>query len=116
MGERPAIESRIRNSLKREGVLPDAPLDVGEIPAVAFAGRAAGCLAANSATLRGISHAKSAEAVAESIARVVKDCVKGPVEAIKADLLTYRVQVASALTAIELPALGDALLADHSPD
>lgn len=115
-GDRPAIESRIRNRLKREGVLTEAPLGMGEIPAVAFAGRAVGCLASSYVTLRGISHNKPAEAVAESIARAVADCVTGTAEAIKSDLLTYRVQVASALTALELPALGDALLADHSRD
>jgi hypothetical protein len=115
-GERPAIESRIRNRLMREGVLTDAPLGLGEIPAVAFAGRAVGCLAASYVALRGISHNKPAEAVAESIARAVADCVTGTADAIKSDLLTYRVQVASALTALELPALGDALLAGHSSD
>jgi len=114
MGDRPAIESRIRNRLKREGALTEAPLGMGEIPAIAFAGRAVGCLAASYVTLRGISHNKPAEAVAESIARAVADCVTGTAAAIKSDLLTYRVQVASALTALELPALGDALLGGHS--
>jgi hypothetical protein len=115
-GDRPAIESRIRNRLQREGVLTEAPLGIGEIPAVAFVGRAVGCLAASYVTLRGISHNKPADAVADAIARAVAECVTGTVDAIKSDLLQYRIQVAGALTALDLPALGDALLAGDSAD
>lgn len=115
-GERPAIESRIRNRLKREGLLTEAPLGMGEIPPVAFVGRAVGCLAASYVTLRGISHNKPAEAVADSIARAVRECSSGTADAIAADLLKYRTQVAGALTALGLPALGDALLAGHKSD
>lgn len=111
-GERPAIESRIRNRLDREGLLQEAPLGMGEIPAVAFVGRAVGCLAASYVTLRGISHAKTVDAVADAIAHTVSGCVSGTTDAVKADIVTYRTQVASALTALGLPALGDALLAE----
>lgn len=111
-GERPPIESRIRNRLKREGLLTEAPLGMGEIPAVAYAGRAVGCLAASYVQLRGISHAKTPDAVADSIANSVTNCVSGTADAVKADILTYRNQVAGALTALGLPALGDALLAE----
>jgi hypothetical protein len=82
---------------------------------VAFVGRAVGCLASGYVSLRGISHNEPADTVADSIARAVADCVPGAIDAIKSDILTYRIQVAGALTALGLPALGDALLADHSP-
>jgi hypothetical protein len=49
--------------------------------------------------------------VAESIARVVADCVPGGVDAVSVDILTYRKEIAKSLTAIGLPALGDALTA-----
>lgn len=111
-GERPPIEARIRNHLKREGLLSDAPLGMGEIPPVAYVGRAVGCLAASYATLRSISHAKNPKYVADAIAGTIGTCVSGSKEAIAADILTYRSQVARAVTAIGLPALGDALLAD----
>ncbi|MGH4012366.1 MAG: hypothetical protein ACRDSL_00185 [Pseudonocardiaceae bacterium] len=119
-GDRQSIESRIRRFLQQEGVLntgdSGGPLGVAEIPAVAFVGRAVGCLASSYVTLRGISHNKPAYTVAESIARAVGECVQGGTDAVKADILKYRSQVASALTALGLPALGDALLAGHSPD
>lgn len=115
-GDRPAIESRIRRRLQESGVLgtedTGGPLGVAEIPPVAFVGRAVGCLATHSSTLRAISHVKRSAAVAEAIAQTLGSCVRGGTEAVAADLLTYRKQVARALTAIELPALGDALLAD----
>ena len=48
-GDRASIESRIRNRLQREGLSRHGrgrgPLGVAEIPAVAFVGRAVGCLA-----------------------------------------------------------------------
>lgn len=119
-GDRASIESRIRNRLQREGLLgtgeAGGPLGVAEIPAVAFVGRAVGCLASSYVSLRGISHNKPADTVAESIARTVADCVPSDIDAIKSDILKYQSQVAGALTAIGLPALGDALLADRSPD
>jgi hypothetical protein len=117
-GERPSIESRIRNRLQREGVLdPMATggfLPAGEIPAVALAGRAVGCLAASYVTLRGISNNQPSDAVAGAIARTVAGCVSGTADEIKADILQYRNQVGRALEALGLPALRDALLADHS--
>lgn len=120
MGDRPSIESRIRSRLQREGLLNTGdvggPLQVGKIPAVASVGRAVGCLASSYMSLRGISHNKPAEAVAESIARAVAECVTGGADAVKSDILKYRSQVASALTALGLPALGDALLAGDSPN
>lgn len=113
MGDRSAIESRIRRRLQEGGVLKTGeaggPLGVAEIPAVAFVGRAVACLASRYAYLRGISHNKPADEVADSIARAVGDCVQGGGDAIKADLLEYRIQVAGALTALGLPALGAAL-------
>lgn len=119
-GDRRSIESRIRRRLQQEGVLDTeeagGPLGVSEIPAVALVGRAVGCLASNYVSLRGISHNKPAEAVAASIAGAVAGCVPGDTDAVKSDLLKYRSQVASALTALGLPALGDALLAGGSPD
>jgi hypothetical protein len=112
-GERPPIESRIRNRLQREGLLDEAgPLGIGVIPPVAYVGRAVGCLAASYVALRGIGHNKPASTVAESIARALGDCVPGGVEAVKSDILKCRAQVASALGALGLPALGDALLGD----
>lgn len=112
-GERPSIESRIRNRLQREGMLNTAgPLGIGEIPAVAFVGRAVGCLAASYVALRSISHNKPASTVAESIARSLGDCVQGGTDSIKSDILRCRDQVAGALRALGLPALGDALLGD----
>ncbi|MFY9806433.1 MAG: hypothetical protein WAK86_04105 [Pseudonocardiaceae bacterium] len=117
-GDRPAIESRLRRRLQESGVLKTGPaggpLGVAEIPAVAFVGRAVGCLASNYSYLRGISQNKPADAVAESIARAVVECVPNDVEAIKSDVLTYRSQVARALKALGLPALGDALCAVDS--
>ena len=114
MGERPSIESRIRRRLQEDGVFPEGnvgPLQIGEIPAIAFAARAVGCLAASYVTLRGISNNKPADAVAESIARAVAGCVSGSADAVKADILRYRNQVAGALKALGLPALADVLLA-----
>lgn len=118
MGERPPIESRIRRRLQEDGVLPtgDAggPLQIGEIPAVAYVARAVGCLALNYVTLRGISNNKPSDAVAESIARAVAGCVPGSADAVKFDILQYRSQVAGALKALGLPALADVLLAGDS--
>jgi hypothetical protein len=112
-GERPAIESRIRNRMQREGLLEEAgPLGVGAIPPVAYVGRAAACLAASYVALRGIGHNKPASTVAESIAKALGDCVPGGVDAMKSDIMKCRDQVASALRALGLPALGDALLGD----
>ena len=112
-GERPSIESRIRNRLDREGLLTaSGPLGMGEIPAVAFVGRAVACLASSYVSLRGIGHNKPSSTVAESIAKAVGDCVQGGTDAVKADILKCRDQVASALRALGLPALGDALLGD----
>ena len=113
VSDRSAIEARIRSRLQEEGILKTGeaggPLGVAEIPPIAFVGRAAGCLAASYLSLRGISHNKPADEVADSIARAVGDCVQGGTDAIKSDLLQYRNQVAGALTALGLPALGDAL-------
>jgi hypothetical protein len=112
-GDHSAIESRIRRRLQEEGVLKaggaGGPLGIAEIPAVAFVGRAVACLASRYMNLRGISHNKPAQEVADSIARAVADCVEGGTDAIKSDILEYRSQVASALAALGLPALGDAL-------
>jgi hypothetical protein len=84
---------------------------VGQIPPVAYVGRAVGCLAATYVSLRGISHNKPAKVVAESIARTVGGCVPGDVDAVSSDILTYRKEIAKSLSAIGLPALGDALVA-----
>lgn len=114
MGERPSIESRIRRRLQEDGVLPAgdaAPLQVGEIPPVAFAARAVGCLAASYVTLRGISNNNPADVVAGAIARAVGGCVSGGADAVKSDILRYRSQVAGALKALGLPSLADVLLA-----
>lgn len=112
-GDHSAIEARIRRRLQEGGVLKTGeaggPLGIAEIPAAAFVGRAVGCLASRYMALRGISHNKPAEAVADSIARAVVDCVPSDVDAIKSDILKYRIQVAGALSALGLPALGDAL-------
>jgi hypothetical protein len=112
-GDHSAIESRIRRRLQEEGILKTGesggPLGVAEIPAAAFVGRAVGCLASRYMTLRGISHNKPSDAVADSIARAVAGCVPGDIDAIKSDILEYRIQVAGALSALGLPALGDAL-------
>jgi hypothetical protein len=114
-GERPSIDARIRRSLEREGMLTAAgPLGMGEIPAVAFVGRAVACLAVSYMALRGIGHNKPASAVAESIAKALGDCVPGGTDAVQADILTCRNQVAGALRALGLPALGDALLGDEN--
>ena len=116
--DRAAIESRIRRRLQQDGVLDTGemggPLGVLELPAVAFVGRAVGCLASNYVALRGINHNKPADAVAESIAWAVVECVSGDVDAIKSDILNYRSKVARALTALRLPGLGDALLSGDS--
>lgn len=112
-GDHSAIEARIRRRLQEAGVLKTGeaggPLGIAEIPAVAFVGRAVGCLASRYMNLRGISQNKPADAVADSIARALGDCVPGGIDAVKSDILEYRVQVAGALTALGLPALGDAL-------
>jgi hypothetical protein len=112
-GEHSAIESRIRRRLQEAGVLGTGevggPLGIAEIPPVAFVGRAVACLASRYMNLRGISHNKPAHEVADSIARAVGDCVSGGTDAIKSDILKYRSQVAGALKALGLPALGDAL-------
>lgn len=117
-GDRPAIEARIRRRLQEDGVLKTGeaggPLGVAEIPAVAFVGRAVGCLATNYSYLRGISQNKPPDEVAESIARAVGECVPGGIDAIKSDILEYRSQVARAFKALGLPALGDALCAVDS--
>ncbi len=117
-GDRPSIESRIRRRLQEEGFLKTGaaggPLGVAEIPAIAFVGRAVGCLASNYAYLRGISQNKPPGEVAESIARAVVECVPSDVDAIKSDILKYRIQVARAFKALGLPALGDALCAVDS--
>lgn len=111
-GDRPSIESRIRNRLQKEGILQTGgPLQMGEIPPVAFVGRALACLASSYVTLRGISNNQSAEAIAESIARTLVGCVSGDFEAIKADILQYRKQVGCALESLGLSALRDVLLA-----
>jgi hypothetical protein len=114
-GERPAIESRIRNRLQKEGVLnPPGPLQIGEVAAVAYVGRAVACLASSFVTLQGISNNQPADRVAESIARAVAGCVSGNADAIKADILQYRRQVGRALEALGLPSLRAALLAGGS--
>lgn len=114
-GDRPSIESRIRNRLQREGLLGEGgPLGMGEIPPVAYVGRAVGCLAAHYVTLRGIGHNKPASVIAESIAKAIGDCVRGGTDAVKADIMAHREQVARALRALGLPALGDALLGDEA--
>lgn len=114
-GERPPIESRIRNRLQREGLLEAAsPMGMGEIPSIAYVGRAAACLAAAYVALRGIPHNKPASTVAESIAKAVGDCIPGGVDAMKSDIMACRDRVASALGALGLPALGDALLGDEA--
>lgn len=114
-GERPPIESRIRRRLEREGLLDTAgPMDMGEIPAVAYVARAVGCLAVSYVQLRSISHNKPASTVAESIAKALSDCVRGDIDAIKTDILASREQVAGALSALGLPALGDALMGDDA--
>lgn len=114
-GERRAIDSRIRRRLEQEGLLQTGeaggPLGVAQIPPVAYVGRAVACLAVSYVSLRGISHNKPAKAVAESIARAVGDCVSGDIDAVSSDILTYRSEVAKSLTALGLPALGDALIA-----
>ncbi|MGH3914356.1 MAG: hypothetical protein ACRDTC_13270 [Pseudonocardiaceae bacterium] len=111
-GDRPAIESRIRNRLEREGILTTGgPLQMGEIPAVAFVGRALACLAGSYVTLRGINNNQPADAVAGALARTLAGCVSGNVDAIKADILQYRSQVGRACEALGLPALRDSLLA-----
>lgn len=112
MSDRSSIDSRIRNRLQKEGVLDSGgPMGLGEIPPVAYVGRAVGCLASSYVTLRGISNNKPADAIAESIARAVAGCVSGDSNEVKSDILKYRNQVASALQALGLPALADALLA-----
>lgn len=117
-GDRSAIESRLRRRLQESGALKmgdeGGPLGVAEIPAVAYVGRAVGCLASRYMSLRSISHNKPADEVAASIAQLVAGCVSGDADAIKSDLLTYRSQVAGALAAIGLPALGDALRVTES--
>jgi hypothetical protein len=117
-GDRPSVESRIRRRLQEEGFLKTGdvggPLGVADVPAVAFVGRAVGCLASSYAYLRGISQNKPADEVAESIAKAVTECVPGGIDAIKSDILKYRSQVARALKALGLPALGDALCAVDS--
>lgn len=110
--DRPSIESRIRNRLQREGVLTTGgPFQMGEIPPVAFVGRALSCLASSYVTLRGISNNQPADAVAGAIARTLVGCVSGTADEIKADILLYRSQVGRACAALGLPALRDALLA-----
>ncbi|HET9255396.1 MAG TPA: hypothetical protein VFO16_09370 [Pseudonocardiaceae bacterium] len=112
-GERAPIESRIRRRLEREGLLEtEAPMGMGAIPPVAYVGRAVGCLAANYLPLRCILHNKPASEIAESIAKIVAECVRSGTEAIKTDIMACREQVASALGAFGLTALGDALLGD----
>jgi hypothetical protein len=114
-GERSPIESRIRKRLEREGLLDTAgPLGMGEIPAIAYVARAVGCLAASYVPLRWIAHNKPASTVAESIAKQLTDCVRGDIDMITSDILACREQVAGALSALGLPALGDALLGDDA--
>jgi hypothetical protein len=114
-GERPPIESRIRKRLEREGLLDTAgPLGMGEIPAVAYVARAVVCLAVSYVPLRWIAHNKPASTVAASIAKQLADCVRGDTDAIASDILACREQVAGALSALGLPALGDALLGDDA--
>jgi hypothetical protein len=114
-GERAPIESRIRKRLEREGLLAaTGPLGVGEVPAVAYVGRALACLALSYVPLRSIPHNKPASAVAESIAKALDNCVRGDIDSIKSDILACREQVAGALRALGLPALGDALLGDEA--
>jgi hypothetical protein len=114
-GERPAIESRVRRRLEREGMLTSTgPLGMGEIPAVAYVARAVVCLAASYVPLRSISHNKPASTVAESIAKAMGDCIRGDTDTVKSDILACRNQVAGALGALGLAALGDALLGDDA--
>ncbi|MFN2495496.1 MAG: hypothetical protein ABR608_06265 [Pseudonocardiaceae bacterium] len=115
-GDRQWIESRIRNHLQKQGILDTGGgvLGMGEIPAVAFVGRALACLAANYSTLQGISNNQPADKVATSMARTVTGCVSGDADAIKADILRYRSQIGRALEALRLPALRAALLAGDS--
>ncbi len=114
-GERPAIESRVRRRLEREGMLTSTgPLGMGEIPAVAYVARAVVCLAASYVPLRSISHNKPASTVAESIAKAMGDCIRGDTDTVKSDILASRTQVAGALGALGLAALGDALLGDDA--
>lgn len=115
-GDRQWIESRIRNRLEKEGVLNTGSgvLGLGEIPAVAFVGRALACVAANYSTMQGISNNQPADKVAASMARAVTGCVSGDADAIKADILRYRSQLGRALEALRLPALRAALLAGDS--
>lgn len=114
-GERPPIESRIRNRLQREGMLEaPGPMGMGEIPPMAYVGRAAACLAANYVGLRCIPHNKPATTVAESIAKSLGDCVPGDVDVMTADIMQCREKVAGALGALGLASLGDALLGDEA--
>jgi len=114
-GERGPIESRVRKRMEREGMLTaERPLDVGEIPAVAYVARAVVCLAMSYVPLRSISHNKPASHVAESIARAMGDCVRGDLTAVKSDNLASREQVAGALGALGLAALGVALMGDEA--
>lgn len=114
-GERAPIESRVRRRMEREGLLSAAgPMGMGEIPAVAYVARAVVCLAASYVPLRSISHNKPASTVAESIAKAMGDCVHGDLDAVTADILASRNQVAGALGALGLAALGDALLGDEA--
>ena len=53
---------------------------------MAFVGRAVGCLASGYVSLRGISHNKPADTVADSIAGAVADCVPSAIDAIKSDI------------------------------
>lgn len=114
-GERSPIESRIRKRLEREGLLDTAgPLGMGEIPAVAYVARAVGCLAVSYVQLRWIGHNKPASTVAKSIAKQLADCLHGDIDTIASDIMACREQVAGALSALGLPALGDALLGDEA--
>lgn len=115
--DRPAIESRIRNRLQKEGILAaEGPFQMGEIPPVALVGRALACLASSYVTLRGISNNQPADAVAGALARTLAGCVPGTADEIKADILLYRSQVGRACEALGLPALRDALLASDRED
>ena len=87
---------------------------MGEIPAVAYVARAVVCLAASYVPLRSISHNKPASTVAESIAKAMGDCIRGDTDTVKSDILACRNQVAGALGALGLAALGDALLGDDA--
>jgi hypothetical protein len=64
--------------------------------------------------LRWIAHNKPASTVAASIAKQLADCVRGDIDMIASDILACREQVAGALSALGLPALGDALLGDEA--